>query len=180
MPLARRLTHARPHAGRLLELHVDEVFEPGDVRVQREVVRHPGSVAILPVHDDGAITLIRQYRYPADGLLWELPAGRLAPGEEPLAAAARELEEEAGLCATTLALVASFFTTPGFCDERVHLFRASGLSQVTPRPEDDERIAIARFSAADWPALIDDGRVQDAKTLLALLWEARWRGVRAG
>jgi ADP-ribose pyrophosphatase len=176
MSLARRLTHACPHAGHLLELHVDEVLEPGDVRVQREVVRHPGSVAILPVHDDGALTLIQQYRYPADGLLWELPAGRLAPGEPPAAAAARELEEEAGLRATHLEPLTWFFTTPGFCDERLHLFRATGLVPVPPRPEDDERITCARWPAPDWLTLIHDGRVRDAKTLLALLWEARLHG----
>lgn len=165
------------HVGALLEMHVDEVLEPGQVSARREVVRHPGAVAVLPVHDDGAITLIQQYRYAVDATLWELPAGRLGPGEEPRAAALRELEEEAGLRAHTLEALSWFFTTPGFCDERLHLFRASTLTSVEPRPEDDERITIARFPAADWPALIHDGRVRDAKTLLALLWEARRCGV---
>ena len=121
---ARLISSRRVHSGRVVSLDLDDVEEPGGIRVVREVVRHPGSVAILPVHDDGSITLVRQYRRPADAEIWELPAGRLEPGEEPLRAAARELEEEAGLSAGALApLGPAFYTTPGFCDERLQLVR---------------------------------------------------------
>ena len=107
--------------------------EPEGVRATREVVRHRGSVAALPVLDDGRVLLVRQYRYPVDEAVWELPAGRLDPGESPEEGARREVEEEVGLRGGTFEKLAEFFTTPGFCDERMHLFRASGLTVGTPR-----------------------------------------------
>jgi ADP-ribose pyrophosphatase len=160
----------------VVSLDLDQVEEPGGIVVEREVVRHPGSVAVLPVHDDGRITLVRQYRRPADALLWELPAGRLEPGEEPSRAAARELEEEAGLSAGSLEpLGAPFFTTPGFCDERLQLFRATALRAVPARPESDECLAARSFSLEELQRLERDGHLRDAKTLLALLLERERR-----
>ncbi len=169
---ARLISSRRVHSGRVVSLDLDDVEEPGGIRVVREVVRHPGSVAILPVHDDGSITLVRQYRRPADAEIWELPAGRLEPGEEPLRAAARELEEEAGLSAGALApLGPAFYTTPGFCDERLQIVRATRLRAVPPRPESDERLEVRRFGREELRQLERDGRLQDAKTLLALRLE---------
>lgn len=173
---ARLISSRRVHTGRVLSLDLDDVEEPGGIRVEREVVRHPGSVAILPVHADGRVTLVRQYRRPADTLLWELPAGRLEPGEDPLRAAARELEEEAGLAADTLEpLGAPFFTTPGFCDERLQLVRATGLRAVPPRPESDECLEARSFSLEELRRFERDGQLRDAKTLLALLLERERR-----
>ena len=169
---ARLISSRRVHSGRVVSLDLDDVEEPGGIRVVREVVRHPGSVAILPVHDDGSITLVRQYRRPADSEIWELPAGRLEPGEEPLRAAARELEEEAGLSAGALApLGPAFYTTPGFCDERLQIVRATRLRAVPPRPESDELLEVRRFGRDELRQLERDGRLQDAKTLLALRLE---------
>ena len=166
---ARLISSRRVHSGRVVSLDLDDVEEPGGIRVVREVVRHPGSVAILPVHDDGSVTLVRQYRRPADAEIWELPAGRLEPGEEPLRAAARELEEEAGLSAGALEpLGPAFYTTPGFCDERLQIVRATRLRAVPPRPESDERLEVRRFGRDELRQLERDGRLQDAKTLLAL------------
>src|SRR4029453_695904 len=107
--------------------------ERGAGRAMREVVRPRGSVAALAVHDDGRVVLIRQYRYAADQSLWELPAGRLDPGETPAEGAARELEEEVGLRAEKIEPLSDFYTTPGFCDEVLHLFRLTGLRQVPAR-----------------------------------------------
>jgi ADP-ribose pyrophosphatase len=150
---------------------VDEVEEPGGVRATREVVRHRGSVAALPVHPDGRLVLVRQYRYPVDALVWELPAGRLDPGESAEEAARREMEEEVGLSPRRLEPLAVFYTTPGFCDEVMHLFRATDLEGVPPRPEADERIEARAFTRAEVREMIRRGDVREGKTLVALLFE---------
>jgi ADP-ribose pyrophosphatase len=167
----RTLRSQRLYAGRVLALDLDEVEEPEGVRAVREVVRHQGSVAVLPVHDDGRVVLVRQYRYPVDDYVWELPAGRLDAGEAPAEGARRELEEEVGLRPSGLELLTTVYPTPGFCDERLHVFRATGLQPVPARPEADERIEAATFRLEEARAMIGRGEVRDAKTLVALLLE---------
>ena len=169
------LAHRRVYDGKVLALDVDEVQEPEGVRAVREVVRHRGSVAALPVQGDGRVVLVRQYRYAVDERLWEIPAGRLDPGETPAEGARRELEEEVGLRVSALDLLLVFYTTPGFCDERLHLFRASGLTEGTARPEADERIELGTFTLDEARAMIGRGEVRDGKTLLALLLECERR-----
>ncbi len=173
--VARILRHERVYEGRVLDLDVDEVEEPGGVRGRREVVRQRGSVAALPVHDDGRVTLVRQYRYAVDARVWELPAGRIDPGETPDQGARRELEEEVGLRPRFLEPLLRFWTTPGFCDEVMHLFRATGLERVPPRPESDERIEAALFTLPEVDAMIHRGEIREGKTLVALLLELRKR-----
>jgi ADP-ribose pyrophosphatase len=168
---SRVLRHERLYSGKVLDLDVDEVEEPGAVRGRREVVRQRGSVAALPVHDDGRVTLVRQYRYAVDALVWELPAGRRDAGETPEQGARRELEEEVGLRAGVLEPLLTFWTTPGFCDEVMHLFRASALSSVPARPEPDERIEVARFTLGEVRGMIASGAIREGKTLVALLLE---------
>jgi ADP-ribose pyrophosphatase len=174
-PATRVLRHERLYEGRILQLDVDDVEEPEGVRGRREVVRQRGSVAALPVHDDGCVTLVRQYRYAVDARVWELPAGRIDPGETPDQAARRELEEEVGLRPRFLEPVLTFWTTPGFCDEVMHLFRATGLERVPPRPESDERIEAARFTLPELDRMIHRGEIREGKTLVALLLELRGR-----
>jgi ADP-ribose pyrophosphatase len=169
--VARVLATRRVYDGKVLSLDVDDVEEPGGVRASREVVRHRGSVAVLPVHDDGRMVLVRQYRYPVDALVWELPAGRLDPGESPEQAARRELEEEVGLRPQRLEALTVFYTTPGFCDETMHLFRATGLTSVAARPEADERIEAATVTLAEVREMIGRGEIREGKTLVALLME---------
>ena len=169
------LGHRRLYDGKVLALDVDEVQEPEGVRATREVVRHRGSVSALPVLDDGRVVLVRQYRYAVDQKVWEIPAGRLDAGETPAEGAGRELEEEVGFRAAALEPLLVFYPTPGFCDESVHLFRASRLAPVPPRPEADERIEPATFTLDEARAMIDRGEVRDAKTLLALLLESERR-----
>jgi ADP-ribose pyrophosphatase len=171
----RKLASRRIYDGRVLALDVDEVEEPGGVRVVREVVRQRGSVAALAVHDDGQVVLIRQYRYPVDEAVWEVPAGRLDPGETPQEGARRELEEEVGLRAAHLEPMSVFYTTPGFCDERMHLFRATGLTPVPPRPEADERIEALTLSLEAARSMMARGEVREGKTLVALLLESEKR-----
>jgi ADP-ribose pyrophosphatase len=170
-PSARVLQHRRVYAGRVVSLDVDEVSEPGGVQGTREIVRQPGSVAALPVLADGRIVLVRQYRYAVDDLVWELPAGRRDPGETPEAGARRELEEEVGLRAGSLEPLLVFWTTPGFCDEVMHLFRATALEVVPARPEADESIEQATFTLDEAMAMVRRGEIREGKTLVALLLE---------
>jgi ADP-ribose pyrophosphatase len=177
---ARRLATRRVYAGKVLSLDVDEVEEPGGIRAVREVVRHSGSVAALAVHDDGRVVLVRQYRYAVDEAVWELPAGRLDPGESAAAGARRELEEEAGLAAQRLEPLSVFYTTPGFCDETMHVFRATELAPVPPRPEADERLELKTCSLEEAREMIRRGEVREGKTLVALLLESDRRAREAG
>jgi ADP-ribose pyrophosphatase len=177
---ARRLSTRRVYAGKVLSLDLDEVEEPGGVRATREVVRHSGSVATLAVHGDGSVVLVRQYRYAVDEAVWELPAGRLDPGESAEAGARRELEEEAGLAARRLEPMSVFFTTPGFCDETMHVFRATELTAVPPRPEADERLEVRTCSLEEAREMIRRGDVREGKSLVALLLESERRAREAG
>jgi ADP-ribose pyrophosphatase len=172
---ARVIRHERVYSGRVVDLDVDEVEEPGGVRGRREVVRQRGSVAALPVHDDGRLTLVRQYRHAVSAFVWELPAGRRDPGETAEEGARRELEEEVGLRPRSLEPIATFWTTPGFCDEVMFLFRATGLEPVPARPEADEKIEARAFTLAEAMAMLESGEIREGKTLVALLLEARRR-----
>jgi ADP-ribose pyrophosphatase len=170
---ARRLASRRVYQGKVLSLDVDEVEEPGGVRTTREVVRHSGSVAVLALQDDGRVVLVRQYRYPVDEAVWELPAGRRDAGESPEQAAQRELQEEIGYRARDLRQIAFFYTTPGFCDESMHVFRATGLVEAKAKGDEDERIEVQAFSFPDLEAMIARGEIREGKTLVAILLEAR-------
>ncbi len=164
------VSHRRVYDGKVLALEVDEILEEGR-RALREVVRHRGSVAILAVDERERLVLVRQYRHPVGERLWELPAGLLEEGESPEQAARRELEEEVGRRAAGLERLCSFFTTPGFCDETMHVFRATGLSEVAARPEADEHLEVRWFTRPEARALRSAGDVREGKTLVALLLE---------
>jgi ADP-ribose pyrophosphatase len=169
---ARVRQHRRVYEGRVVSLDVDQVSEPGGVDGAREVVRQSGSVAALAVLPDGRIVLVRQYRYAVDAYVWELPAGRRDPDETPEAGARRELEEEVGLRAGALEPISTFWTTPGFCDEVMHLYRATELEPVPARPEADERIEQRSFTLDEALAMVRSGEIREGKTLVALLLEA--------
>jgi ADP-ribose diphosphatase len=168
---ARKVNSRRVYSGKVLELYVDDVIEPGEVRARREVVRHTGSVAMLAVDDQQRVLLVRQYRYAVDDEIWELPAGRIDGDEEPEAGARRELEEEAGVQAGEVEQIAFFHTTPGFCDERMFIFRATQLTLGTARPEPDERIELRWFTPDEIDRMVATGEVHEGKTLVALLME---------
>ncbi len=133
-----------------------------------QVVRHPGGVGVLPLHDDGTVTLIRQLRPAVDGTLLEIPAGRLDPGEEPAACGLRELAEETGLSAARLDSLGVILTSPGVFDEAIHLYLASGLSQGEAEPEEYEEIEAVRMSLDEALTMATDGRIRDSKTIIAL------------
>lgn len=133
----------------------------------REIVERPDVAAVVAVDQEGFVTLVRQPRPPARRYLVEIPAGRLEPGEEPLASARRELEEETGLHGGTWRAVKTFWTTPGFCRERVHLFFAEALERGEPSPDDGEEVEIVRIPVADLARSVD--QFEDGKTLIGLL-----------
>lgn len=166
-----RLSTRRVYDGKVLALDVDEVMEPGGVRATREVVRHRGSVSALPVRDDNSLILVRQYRHAVGESLWELPAGRLDQDETPEDGIQRELREEIGQRAERLEKMAFFYTTPGFCDEAMHLFRATGLVPDKAAADEDERIEIGTFTLDAAVAMIATGELREGKTLIAVLLE---------
>ncbi len=143
----------RAYEGRLIDLVVETW---GGTR--REIVEHPGSVAVVAVDAAERVILVRKLREPARKLLLELPAGGLEEGEEPLACAQRELREETGLDNGNWRLLASFWTTPGFCNEHMHLFVATGVEESEARSDDDEQIEVVRWPAAEIAARLDRDR----------------------
>ena len=157
------------YRGRVLSLKLDEVIEPGGIQARRELVVHPGSVVVLPILADGRVVLVRQFRYAARRSLWELVAGSLEPRENVLAAARRELLEETGYRARTVRRVLSFYPSPGFLTERMHLVHARGLTLGQAQPEVDEQIEVGQFSPAELRSMVSSGQIDDGKTLVGLL-----------
>jgi len=148
--------------GRLLGLTVEQWGEH-----EREIVEHPGAVAVVAVDTEGYVALVRQLREPARKRLLELPAGTAEPGEEPLATAQRELKEECGLTGGEWRELAAFWTTPGFCRERMHVFAALGVERGEPSPAADEDLELVRWPVAEIGERLDE--IEDAKTLAGLL-----------
>ena len=172
-----QLASRRIYTGRVVRLDVDTVRFPDGSTGELEVIRHPGAAAVVPCASDppGAdptILLIKQYRYAAGGTLWEVPAGTLGPGEDPEACARRELAEEAGVTAMALRRLTSVWTTPGFTDEMIHLYLATGLTAGTPARERDEFIEVVPQPLSQVLARIRDGEIRDAKTIVAILYMA--------
>ncbi len=164
------------YAGKLISVARDTVRE-GEVTYVREVVKHPGGAGIVAYFDDGTTALVRQYRHPARGFVLEIPAGKLDPGERPEQAAARELEEELGVVAARLEALSEFYTTPGFCAEKLWVFLATELRETALRREPDEIIEVVRVPLADALALVASGDIEDAKTIIGLTLAARRLGV---
>lgn len=137
-----------------------------------QIIRHPGGAAVLPLHSDGTVSLIRQLRPAVDAVMLEIPAGRLGPDEQPAECACRELREETGITAANLIPLGIVHSSPGVFDEVIHLFAATGISQGTAQPEADEEIEVLRLPLVEALLMASDGRISDAKTLAALLrWE---------
>lgn len=156
------------HRGKVGNFGLEEVTLPNGVTVTLEVLRHPGAAAVVPLHDDGTVTLIRQYRHAAGGMIYEIPAGKLEPGEAPEFCAARELEEEAGVQAGRLQPLLALRTTPGFTDEVIHLYLAEDLRPVPQALEADEVIEVLRIPLSEAISWIEEGRITDGKTVSAL------------
>lgn len=169
-PFTSRITHEGP----VFRVERREYAPPGGLAFVRDIVRHPGAVTILPVLNDGGIVFVRNVRVAVDDALLELPAGKLERGEDPRAAAGRELEEETGYRAASITPLGQFFTTPGFSDERMHAFLATGLTHVGQRLEAGEEMTVEIVPAGSvWP-MVRDGAIRDGKTIASL---ALWLGL---
>ena len=156
------------YKGKVVTLDVDRVRLPNGVMVDLEVVRHPGAAAIVPLKEDGTVILIRQFRHAAGGFIYEIPAGKLHSGEDPLECAARELEEEVGYRAGKLELLSSIFTAPGFTDEVIHIYKATELTKGRQQLDRDEVLEIIEVSMHDAIEMIRTGAIRDAKTMVGL------------
>lgn len=164
-----RIGSAQIFDGRLIQVRVDRVRLPSGRESTREVVEHPGAVAILPVTARGTFLLVRQFRYAVGRELLEVPAGTLEPGESPETCAARELREEIGAVADSIEPLARFYVSPGWCNEELIAFRATGLTMVGAQPEQDEWLETVEVRPGEFPGLMRDGSIADAKTITAIL-----------
>lgn len=167
---------------RFLDAHLDQVRYPDGSTGEQVLIHHPGASAVVPFLSDahGAdpqLLLIRQYRYATGGYLYEIPAGRLEPNEPPLACAHRELREETGCTALEMQPLTAFWTTPGFTNERIHIFLATGLTRGTTAHESDEFIEVVPMRLSEALGRIEAGEITDAKTMIGILFAA---GFRAG
>lgn len=167
----------RIYTGKILSLDVDQVRFPDGSTGDMEMVRHPGAAAILPfmsdpAGDDPQIMLLKQYRYASDSYMYEIPAGKLEHGEDPSACAERELKEETGCSAEHIEHLFTFYTTPGFSDEVLHVFLASGLTSGKPEREKDEFLSIETMKLSYALKLIQTNEIRDGKTMLAILYAA--------
>jgi ADP-ribose pyrophosphatase len=177
-----QIKSTRIYTGKIISLDVDAVRFPDGSVGELEMIRHPGASAVVPFlsdprGDDPQVLLIRQYRYAADGYLFEIPAGRLDRGEDPRDCAVRELKEETGCTAQQVDHLFTFYTTPGFTDEKIHLFMATGLSPGETKHEVDEFLDLQPMLLSQALERIERGEIQDAKSVIGLLFAA---GFRAG
>lgn len=168
--------HAQMHTvydGRLFKVQVLTWTDEHGRQVQREIVRHPGALVVIPVLDARTVIMIRNHRVAVDETLWEFPAGKLETGEEPLKAAGRELEEETGYRAATVRKLGAFYTSPGFASEQMHVFLAEDLTFIGQRLEPGEDIKCAKVAVDEAFAMIRDGRLRDAKSIAGfLMWQS--------
>lgn len=155
--------------GKMINLRVDSVQLPDGKKGTREVVEHPGAVAVVPVFPDGRIILVKQYRHPVGEITWEIPAGKLESKEDPELCAHRELEEETGFKAGKMRKLSAFFTTPGFTNEVIHLYAAEGLQESSQKTDADEFIDAIEVSRADAMWMIRSGEIKDAKSIIGIL-----------
>jgi len=180
---AGRVKSSRVYTGKIVSLDVDSVRFPDGSIGELEMIRHSGASAIVPFlsdpeGEDPQVLMIRQYRYAADGYLYEIPAGRLDKGESPRDCAARELKEETGCTAGNFDHLLTIYTTPGFTDEKIHLFMATGLVAGETKHEVDEFLDLHPMRLSRALEMVEAGEIQDAKTVIGLLFAAGFRSGR--
>ncbi|PYZ98511.1 ADP-ribose pyrophosphatase [Alteribacter lacisalsi] len=156
------------YEGRIIDLSIHQVALPNGKESKREIINHPGAVAVLAVNKEGKLILVKQYRKALEKSIAEIPAGKLEKGEDPKACAARELEEETGYRAGSLEKVMSFYTSPGFADEIVHLYEAKDLSQGKAGTDEDEFVELLEATLDEAVSMIRDETIHDAKTICAI------------
>jgi len=156
-------------SGKILNLRIDEVELPNGKISTREIVEHSGAVAILPVFENGDILMVKQYRKPVEEVLLEIPAGKLEINENPLECAKRELEEETGYKARNWEYMGYIYTTPGFSNEKIHLYVAENLEKTVQSTDEDEFIEVIRLPESEILEMISQGKIVDSKTICAFL-----------
>ena len=156
------------YRGRVVNLDLETVTLPNGATIELEVIHHPGAAAVVPMKDENTIFMIRQYRHAAGGYLLEIPAGTLHPNEDPKDCAARELEEETGFRASRFEPVLSFFTTPGFTDEVIQIYKATGLTPGRQNLDHDEVLEVIELPLETAIAQIREGKIRDGKTIVGL------------
>ncbi len=154
--------------GKIINVSVDTVQLPNGKEAKREIVKHQGAVAVLAISPDNKVILVKQYRKPVDKMMIEIPAGKLEPSEKPEVCAIRELQEETGYIAKNVTKICTFYTSPGFSNEVIHLFRATHLEKGAAMPDDDEFVEFFEVTIEELRKLVESGEIIDAKTLVAI------------
>lgn len=154
--------------GKVINLRVDTVLSPAGNECTREVIEHPGGVAVVALTEKNEVVAVRQYRRPADAVLLEIPAGKLAPGEEPLICGTRELKEETGFTADSFEYLGFHYPTPGFCDEKIHIFLATELRAGEIAPDEDEFLQVLKYPIGEFVRMIESGEIIDGKTIIGI------------
>ena len=170
-----KTTHTTPiFDGKIVKLQVDDVILPNGKAAKREIIKHPGAVAVIAITNEGKLVLVEQYRKALERSIIEIPAGKLEPGEEPIVTARRELEEETGYGAHELTFLQAFATSPGFADEIIHIYVAKNLYQIEEKADldEDEFVELLEVSLEEAQEMVADQRIYDAKTAFAVIWYA--------
>mgnify|MGYP001778373199 CR=1 FL=1 len=163
------------YKGKIVNLRCDDAVLPDGKACKREMIEHPGGASVLCIRD-GKVALVRQFRYAYQEAIYEIPAGKLGEGEDPMLAAKRELEEETGLCADALRLMFVLYPTPGYTNEKIYIYEAVGVHEGRQHLDEGEFLNVEYLPVQDVLAMIDDGRIRDAKTIVAMLQYARAHG----
>ena len=163
------------YKSKIFTVSEEEATDPSGFKIERAIVRHAGSAVMFAVDDKNRVLLVKQFRLPAEKDLWEIPAGRLDPGEKPLVAAKRELAEETGYTAKKWKKLLSWWPSPGYVSEKMHVFLATDLTKGKATPMEDERIESRWFKKKELDKLIRDGKIEDGKTLIAFLFWQRYK-----
>lgn len=165
----KTINSKRIYDGKIIKVRVDTVELPNKKYSKREIVEHPGAVAILPLTEDGYVYMVKQFRKPVESILLEIPAGKLDAGENPLECAVRELKEETGLIANDMKYILEFFTSPGFSNEKMYLYLAQDFKYETNNLDDDEFLDVIKIKFEDLLLMIDNGEITDSKTIIGIL-----------
>ncbi len=165
----KKLSSRQIFDGVVVKLFVDEVELPDGKKSVREIVRHPGAVCVVPITDDGEVIMVRQFRYAFGEVLLEVPAGKLEPGEDPLCAAMRELEEETGTVAKSVEHIGELYTTVAIFDEKIQMYLATGLTYKNAHPDEGEFLEVEKIPLDTLVEMVMNGEIKDSKTQIALL-----------
>jgi len=172
----KKISSKKIFSGKIIELYFDKIKLPNNKIATREKVTHPGAVGIIPVNSQEEVFLVKQYRYPLENILIEIPAGKLDKNESPINCARRELKEEIGAFGGKLIHVSTFYTSPGFCDEILYLYLALDFDVKENNLDHDEFLQIIRIKLEDCLKLIKENKIKDAKTIIGILLAERFLG----